>query len=69
MHGCLERLPGLPSPLGPPAMTLLNAAYLGIERFTNERVKENWSTGSSQDDKTALIRAVYRQVLGFQYVP
>ncbi|MFZ9148940.1 MAG: phycobilisome rod-core linker polypeptide [Vulcanococcus sp.] len=49
-------------------MTLLNAAYLGIERFTNERVKENWSTGSSQDDKTALIRAVYRQVLGFQYV-
>ena len=49
-------------------MTLLNAAYLGIDRFANNRVKENWSSGSSQDDKTALIRAVYRQVLGFQYV-
>jgi len=49
-------------------MTLLNAAYLGIDRFANNRVKENWSSGSSQDDKTALIRAVYRQVFGFQYV-
>lgn len=49
-------------------MTLLNAAYLGIDRFANDRVKENWSAGSSQDEKTALIRAVYRQILGFQYV-
>ena len=49
-------------------MTLLNAAYLGIDRFANNRVKENWSSGSSQDDKTALNRAVYRQVLGLQFV-
>ena len=48
-------------------MTLANAAYLGIERYANNRVNENWITGSS-DDKTALIRAVYLQVLGNQYV-
>jgi hypothetical protein len=49
-------------------MTLVNAAYLGIERFANDRNNENWSAGSSPNDKTALIRAVYRQVLGYQYV-
>jgi phycoerythrin-associated linker protein len=49
-------------------MTLVNAAYLGIERFANDRLNENWSAGSSQDDKATLIRAVYRQVLGYQYV-
>lgn len=48
-------------------MTLANAAYLGIERFANDRNKENWPT-SSQNDKATLIRAVYRQVLGNQYV-
>ena len=48
-------------------MTLANAAYLGIERYANNRVNENWTTGSS-DDKAALIRAVYLQVLGNQYV-
>jgi phycoerythrin-associated linker protein len=48
-------------------MTLANAAYLGIERYANNRVNENWTTGSS-DDKAALIRAVYQQVLGNQYV-
>ena len=48
-------------------MTLANAAYLGIERYANNRVNENWMTGSS-DDKVALIRAVYQQVLGNQYV-
>jgi phycoerythrin-associated linker protein len=48
-------------------MTLANAAYLGIERYANNRVNENWTTGSC-DDKTALIRAVYKQVLGNQYV-
>ena len=48
-------------------MTLANAAYLGIERYANNRVNENWMTGSS-DDKAALIRAVYQQVLGNQYV-
>jgi hypothetical protein len=48
-------------------MTLVNAAYLGIDRFANERNNENWSNGTAQD-KTTIVRAVYRQVLGFQYV-
>jgi hypothetical protein len=48
-------------------MTLVNAPYLGIQRYTSNRNKENWSSGSDQD-KTALIRAVYQQVLGYQYV-
>jgi phycoerythrin-associated linker protein len=47
-------------------MTLANAAYLGIERFAN-RQQENWAT-SSENDKAILIRAVYQQVLGRQYV-
>jgi phycoerythrin-associated linker protein len=51
----------------PFAMTLANAAYLGIERFSGDRNKENWSS-SSQEDKVSLIRAVYKQVLGNQYV-
>lgn len=36
----------------PPArkpMTLANAAYLGIQRYANNRVNENWTTGSSDD--------------------
>jgi hypothetical protein len=48
-------------------MTLVNAPYLGIERFAVNRNKENWSTASDQD-KSAIIRAVYQQVLGGQYV-
>ncbi|MFN6132157.1 MAG: phycobilisome rod-core linker polypeptide [Synechococcaceae cyanobacterium] len=48
-------------------MTLANAAYLGIERFATQRNKENW-TNASENDKAVLIRAVYRQVLGNQYV-
>ena len=48
-------------------MTLANAAYLGIERYVNNRVNENWMSASS-DDKAALIRAVCQQVLGNQYV-
>jgi phycoerythrin-associated linker protein len=48
-------------------MTLANAAYLGIERFSLDRNKENWSN-ATENDKAALIRAVYRQVLGNQYV-
>jgi phycoerythrin-associated linker protein len=65
----IDRFPLLPpaSPTGPKPMTLANAAYLGIERFANDRNKENWTT-SSENDKTALIRAVYKQVLGNQYV-
>jgi len=48
-------------------MTLVNASYLGIERFAGDRNKENWAV-SSQHDKNVLIRAVYKQVLGNQYV-
>jgi len=48
-------------------MTLANAAYLGIERFTNTPAKENWAN-ATENDKATLIRAVYRQVLGNQYV-
>ncbi len=48
-------------------MTLANAAYLGIERFSNARNKENWTNGS-EVDKSTLIRAVYQQVLGNQYI-
>jgi hypothetical protein len=48
-------------------MTLVNAPYLGIERFTSNRNKENWSNASDQD-KSTIIRAVYQQVLGNQYV-
>jgi phycoerythrin-associated linker protein len=48
-------------------MTLANASYLGIERFSNDRTKENW-TNASENDKEVLMRAVYRQVLGNQYV-
>jgi len=48
-------------------MTLANAAYLGIERFANDRNKEN-RTNATENDKAALIRAVYKQVLGNQYV-
>jgi len=48
-------------------MTLVNAPYLGIERFANDRNKENWSN-ASEEDKRTIIRAVYQQVLGHQYV-
>ncbi|QEY32132.1 phycobilisome linker polypeptide [Synechococcus sp. RSCCF101] len=48
-------------------MALLNAPYLGIERFSANRNNENWSVSSAQD-REAVIQAVYRQVLGFQYV-
>jgi hypothetical protein len=48
-------------------MTLVNAPYLGIERFANDRNKENWSNASDAD-KTTIIRTVYQQVLGRQYI-
>jgi hypothetical protein len=38
-----------------------------MQRYAANRNKENWSTGSDQD-KAAIIRAVYQQVLGYQYV-
>jgi len=56
-----------PPPFRPASMPLVNAPYLGMQRYTLNRNKENWSTGSEQD-KNALIRAVYQQVLGYQYV-
>jgi phycoerythrin-associated linker protein len=48
-------------------MTLVNAPYLGIERFANDRNKENWSNASDQD-KSTIVRTVYQQVLGRQYI-
>ncbi|WP_038001583.1 phycobilisome rod-core linker polypeptide [Synechococcus sp. RS9917] len=48
-------------------MALKNAAYLGIERFSAERDRENWSV-SSCGDKGAVLKAAYQQVFGGQYV-
>ncbi|MFO7630813.1 MAG: phycobilisome rod-core linker polypeptide [Prochlorococcaceae cyanobacterium] len=48
-------------------MTLANAAYLGIERFSIDRNKENWSN-ATEADKTQIIRSVYKQVFGNQYI-
>ncbi len=48
-------------------MALVQAPALGIDRFANDRNKESWSNGSEQDTKR-IIRAVYQQVLGQQYV-
>jgi len=48
-------------------MTLVNAPYLGIERYGSNRNTENWSNASDQS-KSIIIRAVYQQVLGNQYV-
>ncbi len=48
-------------------MTLVNAAYLGIDRFANVRDKDNWSN-ATEADIAGLIRSVYQQVLGYQYV-
>jgi len=48
-------------------MPLVNASYLGIARFADDANKENWAV-SSQSDKSNLIRAIYKQVLGNQYV-
>jgi phycoerythrin-associated linker protein len=48
-------------------MTLANAAHLNIERLTNTPSKENWAN-ATENNKAALIRAMYRQVLGNQYV-
>jgi phycoerythrin-associated linker protein len=48
-------------------MALANAAYLGIDRYSQFRDTENWTNGS-EADKELIIRTVYRQVLGNQYV-
>ena len=48
-------------------MTLVRAAELGIDRFANDRGKENWSVASPAA-REAIIHAVYRQVLGQQHL-
>ena len=48
-------------------MTLANAAYLGFERYASASTKENW-LNATENDKQALISAVYRQVFGNQYI-
>ncbi len=48
-------------------MSLVRAPQLGIERFANDRDKENWSIAASED-KDAIIRAVYQQVFGQQHL-
>ncbi|MCT0249632.1 phycobilisome linker polypeptide [Synechococcus sp. CS-205] len=48
-------------------MALVQAPALGIDRFANDRNRESWSHGSEQDTNT-ILRAVYQQVLGQQYV-
>ena len=48
-------------------MTLVQAPALGIERFSTGERKEHRRNGST-DDQNAIIRAVYQQVLGGQYL-
>jgi hypothetical protein len=48
-------------------MSLVRAPQLGIERFANDRDKESWSIAASED-KDAIIRSVYQQVLGQQHL-
>jgi phycoerythrin-associated linker protein len=48
-------------------MALVDAAYLGIYHFSTSQNKESWLNATESDTAT-LIRAVYQQVLGFQYV-
>ena len=48
-------------------MALVKAPSLGIERFADDRNQENWSKASPQD-RDGIIRLVYQQVLGQQYV-
>jgi len=48
-------------------MALLQASYLGIERFANDRDRESWQV-AAEDDRETIIRAVYRQVLGQQHL-
>ena len=46
---------------------LVRSPQLGIERFANDRDKENWSVAAAED-KDSIIRAVYQQVLGQQHL-
>ena len=48
-------------------MSLVKAPELGIERFATGRHQESWAHATSGDQRS-LIRAVYQQVLGGQYL-
>ncbi len=48
-------------------MALVKAPALGIERFAGSRNRENWAH-ASEDDRKTIVRAVYQQVLGNQYI-
>ncbi|MEB3323169.1 MAG: phycobilisome rod-core linker polypeptide [Synechococcaceae cyanobacterium] len=48
-------------------MALMHAPALGIDRFAVDREREPGPVASGED-RAALIHAVYRQVLGHQYV-
>jgi hypothetical protein len=48
-------------------MPLVQAPSLGIERFNAGQNKESWSR-ASVDERNTIIRAVYQQVLGGQYL-
>jgi len=48
-------------------MSLVKAPDLGIERFANGQNKEHWRHASDSEKRT-IIRAVYQQVLGGQYL-
>jgi Phycobilisome Linker polypeptide/CpcD/allophycocyanin linker domain len=48
-------------------MTLVKAPELGIERFANGQNLEHWRHASDSDKRT-IIRAVYQQLLGGQYL-
>ncbi|HYP04480.1 MAG TPA: phycobilisome rod-core linker polypeptide, partial [Cyanobium sp.] len=48
-------------------MTLVQAPRLGIDRFANDRNLESRAQ-ASDGDKSTIIRSVYQQVLGYQYV-
>ncbi|MEY4296835.1 MAG: hypothetical protein RLZZ423_14 [Cyanobacteriota bacterium] len=48
-------------------MSLVKAPDLGIERFTSGQTQEHWRHASDSAKRT-IIRAVYQQVLGGQYL-
>jgi len=65
--GGMVSLATSPCPPSVVPMTLVQAPALGIDRFANDRHRENWSAASAQD-RDSILRAIYQQVLGQQYV-
>ena len=57
----------LPLSACPTLISLVKAPALGIERFANGQNKAHWRHASDSDKRT-IIRAVYQQVLGGQYL-